>query len=149
MENKRLYKAKIVNKNFILGFLSALVICISIFLIFKDRPISQFVYVDMDRVTKAVSQKILSQNLNNRDVETQIEHLRERFNDLIEQYSKKHNKLLYSHPRPLKGAKDATEELLEGLFKTFPLNQASNSKVLDQNSQDKVESNLKKEGNGK
>lgn len=83
----------------------------------KSSPALAF--VDMDKVTKGVSSHVLKQSLNIADTEKEIERLREKFNELVANYSKKSNKLLYSFPKPLKGSLEITEELLNELFKTL------------------------------
>lgn len=112
---------KIFNKSFIVGFGAAAILLLPLFIGFKDqvkeKPISQFVYVDMDKVVNRVSKQILSLNLKPEDSERQAALLREQFNMLVEEFSKRHNKLLYSHPRPINNSRDATDELLKELFK--------------------------------
>lgn len=78
---------------------------------------SSFAYVDMDKVTKAVSANILSKNLSTEESEKQIKALREQLDILVDEYSKRQDKVLYSQPKPLKGAKDVTDELLKELLK--------------------------------
>lgn len=119
------------DKSFIYGVLAGLMLAFigyGLLIQTTSGHASSFAYVDMDRVTNGVSENILSKNLSTEESEKQIKGLREQLDILVDEYSKRQDKILYSHPRPLQGAKDVTDELLKELFKKIERNAYKDNK---------------------
>jgi hypothetical protein len=98
----------------ILGFMICGVVC-AIISRHSDVGTQKMVYVDIDRVITEVTSKILKTS-DQESASRKLQEYRAAFDDALDNYSNKHNVIIFSSPRPIRGAEDKTEEIMARAF---------------------------------
>jgi len=96
-------------------FLLCSAICL-IMNIYSDDKKQKMVYVDVDKVIANVTEKIL--NISDpHKANAKLQEYRIIFDKALDSYSQEHNVIIFSSPKPIRGAEDKTNELIKRTFK--------------------------------
>lgn len=109
------------------GFFIALIISAIICVItsmYSDNKSQKMVYVDVDKVITDVTGRILETNDSEKASE-ELQEYRVAFDKALDNYSKKHNVIIFSSPKPIRGAEDKTNELINQAFGNGRLGKSS------------------------
>jgi ElaB/YqjD/DUF883 family membrane-anchored ribosome-binding protein len=98
----------------ILGFMICGAICVMISR-YSDVGRQRMVYVDIDRVITEVTSKILKTSDKGK-ASRQLQDYRTAFDGALDHYANKHNVIIFSSPKPIRGAEDKTEEIMARAF---------------------------------
>jgi hypothetical protein len=75
----------------------------------------QFVYVNFDKVISHVMSQV-NQSNSSEMVTEEVENYKRLFVKTLDEYAKSNNAIIFSSPKPVSGAKDATDLLIERAF---------------------------------
>ncbi len=105
-----MYRIRINLKSFVYGMVTSAVI-VSAFYI--HQPKKSYVYVDIGRVIAHITDAVVQEKPT--QIQTRIDSYKVQFTKLIRQYAKNNHVVVFSSPKPISGAKDATDWFIEHL----------------------------------
>ena len=106
---------KICKKSAGIGIIVGVVIILGISLFINIPSKQQFIYVNFDKVISHVMSKV-NQSNGGEMVTEEVENYKGLFVKTLDEYAKSNNAIVFSSPKPVSGAKDATDLLIEKAF---------------------------------
>jgi hypothetical protein len=106
---------QICKKSVIIGFVMGLIICLIGATLTMKPSQQQFVYVNFEKVISHVMSQV-NQSNSSEMVTEEVENYKGLFVKTLDEYAKSNNAIIFSSPKPVSGAKDATDLLIERAF---------------------------------
>jgi hypothetical protein len=106
---------KLCKKSAIIGFVMGFVICLIILSLTIKPSRQKFVYVNFDKVISHVMSQV-SQGNSSGMITEEVENYKRLFVKTLDEYAKSNNAIIFSSPKPVSGAKDATDLLIKKAF---------------------------------
>ena len=107
---------KLCRRSAFIGLLAGIFIFGIAFTLFLKQPSQKkFAYVNFEKVIKHVISQI-NQSHNNVMVTEEVEAYKGLFVKTLDDYAKKENIIIFSSPKPVSGAKDVTDLVMEKAF---------------------------------
>ena len=106
---------RICKKSAGIGIIVGVVIILGISLFINIPSKQQFIYVNFDKVISHVMSKV-NQSNGGEMVTEEVENYKGLFVKTLDEYAKSNNAIVFSSPKPVSGAKDATDLLIEKAF---------------------------------
>ena len=115
MSNISTKKIKICKKSVFGGLVIGFMISLGIAFLIKSPTKKEFVYVNFDKVISNVMDRV-SKNNDGAMVTEEIENHKRLFVRTLDEYAKDNNVIVFSSPKPVSGARDATDLLIEKAY---------------------------------
>lgn len=106
---------KICKKSAGIGLIVGVVIILGTSLFINIPTKQQFIYVNFDKVISHVMSEVNRSN-GGAMVTEEVENYKGLFVKTLDEYAKSNNAIVFSSPKPVSGAKDATDLLIEKAF---------------------------------
>ena len=106
---------KLCKKSAVIGFVMGFAICLIVATLTTKPSQQQFVYVDFEKVISHVMSQV-NQGNSSEMVTEEVENYKRLFVKTLDDYAKSNNAIIFSSPKPVNGAKDATDLLIKKAF---------------------------------
>ncbi len=106
---------QICKKSVTIGFVMGFIICLIGATLTMKPSQQQFVYVNFEKVISHVMSQV-NQSNSSEMVTEEVENYKGLFVKTLDEYAKSNNAIIFSSPKPVSGAKDATDLLIERAF---------------------------------
>ena len=106
---------QICKKSVIIGFVMGFIICLIGATLTMKPSQQQFVYVNFEKVISHIMSQV-NQSNGSEMVTEEVENYKGLFVKTLDEYAKSNNAIIFSSPKPVSGAKDATDLLIERVF---------------------------------
>lgn len=107
----------VIDMRFIQGFMVASSLFIAFIFYYEEREPRADVYVNVDKVITEITAVMASKNLSDIEAANAIRAYKLQFDSELNIYAKEHKVIIFSSPKPLKGALDKTDYFVEKLKK--------------------------------
>jgi hypothetical protein len=109
---------KRLNRSNIISFCIGVVVAAAASLLLKpvEKDVQKHVYLDVNRIIKEITTAVVAKNLAQDKAQEEVEVYKKSFDKALIDYSKKHNAIIFSSPKPLSGAKEVTDDFINELI---------------------------------
>ena len=77
-----------------------------------------YVYLDVDKIISSITKKVANDNTPQEELNAKISQMNQQFESTLADYEKTHNVIIFSSPKPIKGAVDKTDYFIERVLKS-------------------------------